>query len=473
METNDRTIQLKTHQDRLIFSPWQFPALGGGWGNGKTLAGCAKAWKLSEESPNNLGVIARKHFTDLRDSTLADFLALFGGMVKFNKGDMSATLANGSKILFRHADNLGSLTNLNLGWFWIDQAEEVTEDAYMFLRGRLRRKQAKERVGFITFNMNGHDWIWRTWFKKQDKDLQPLKDAASFDLITATTLENRDNLPEDYIKQLLNLPERVRNRYVYGSWDVAEGQIYPQFNDLLHVIDPLHPDKDWTIFEMGDHGRVNPTAWLWGAVDFRGNVIIFDEHYLANAPISTHVEAIKQVRARHELTPEDLAYSVIDPNTKAMDQNGTTVQDQYLDQGLYPPGQGQKLIGGNNDVIAGINLVSEFLQWDAERKHPISGEQGSPKLFVTRNCTNLIREMHEYIWHAVNNRSTALNQPERPRKLNDHAVDALRYGVMSVPATPDEPVDQNPLSVEARIKKHVAIVRAQQGETANPMEDFV
>src|SRR5882672_4114021 len=376
MEQNQRTINLKPHQDELIFSEAPFPALGGGWGNGKTLAGCAKAWALSEESPDNLGVIARKHFTDLRDSTLADFLNLFGGMVRFNKGDMSATLANGSKILFRHADKLGSLTNLNLGWFWLDQAEEVTEDAFIFLRGRLRRKTAKRRQGVLTFNMEGHNWIWRTWLKHLDKDEQPL-DGSDYHLITADTLANRDNLPEDYIRQILKLPERVKQRYVYGSWDVFEGQIYPMFSDQIHVIAPFSPPHDWTIFEMGDHGRTNPTAWLWGAVDFAGNLFLFDEHYLAGAPVSTHVEAMKAIRKRYSLEPHEISYSVIDPNTRSEDSTGTTIQYQYLDAGLYPSTLQSRLFGGNNDVMAGINLVSEYLQYDPDRLHPITKKKGS------------------------------------------------------------------------------------------------
>ena len=44
--------------------------------------------------------------------------------------------------------------------------------------------------------------------------------------LVADTLANRDNLPEDYVRSILKLPERVRQRYVYGSWDVFEGQIF-------------------------------------------------------------------------------------------------------------------------------------------------------------------------------------------------------------------------------------------------------
>src|SRR5262245_40812645 len=205
-EDNTRRIQLKPHQDDLIFSEADFPALGGGWGNGKSLAGCAKAWHLSEESPKNLGVVVREHLTDLVDTTYADFVSIFGGSCQIKGGQRpEAILPNGSRILFRHASNLHSLNNLNLGWFWIEQAEEVTEDAFLFLRGRLRRREVKRHQGYLTFNMEGHNWIWRTWEKLLDKDEQPLE-RADYHLIVADTLANRDNLPESFVKQILKLP---------------------------------------------------------------------------------------------------------------------------------------------------------------------------------------------------------------------------------------------------------------------------
>jgi phage terminase large subunit len=457
MDEERREIRLKPHQDDLIYSTAPFPALGGGWGNGKTLAGCARAWMLSNESPGNLGVIARKHFTDLKDSTLADFMALFGASVRFKGGQRpECTLANGSKILFRHADKLGSLTNLNLGWFWIDQAEEVTEDAFLFLRGRLRRKAAKRRSGYVTFNMEGHNWIWRTWLKLLDNEEQAL-DPADYQLLVSDTLANKDNLPEDYVRQLLKLPERVKQRYVFGSWDVFEGQIYPMFSDQVHVINPLRPKAGWAVFEAGDHGRKNPTCWLWFAVDFQGNVYVFDEHYLAGSTPTTHAEAMKAMRKRYGF--EDVAYSVIDPAIEESDL------DLYYDAGI-------SLTKGNNDVLAGINLVSEYLAIDPERESPITGLKGSPKLYVTRNCINLIRELHEYQWKVMRNRSSALNEPEAPRKYNDHAVDALRYGLMSRPTTPGIPDDVRPGTNKELIQRHLKIIRAREENSGDPMADF-
>jgi hypothetical protein len=456
-ETNDRQIQLKAHQDALIFSEADFPALGGGWGNGKTLAGCAKGWQLSEESPNNMGVVVRQHLTDLVDTTYADFVGLFGGACRIKGGQRpEAILPNGSRVLFRHASNLHSLNNMNLGWFWIEQAEEVTEDVFLFLRGRLRREGVKRHQGFLTFNMEGHNWIWRTWLKLLDKDEQPL-DPEDYHLIVADTLANKDNLPESFVRQILKLPEKVKARYVFSSWDVFEGQIYPMFSDQIHVVPLIKPEPGWQVFEMGDHGRKNPTVWLWGAVDFDGNLFIFDEHYLAGAEPSVHAEAMKRIRSRYGL--EDVARTVIDPSIEETDL------DLYWDRGIHAE-------KANNDVIGGINKVAEYLSVDPDRTNPFTGEKGSPRLFISRNCVNLIREMHEYQWKVLRNRSAALNEPEQPRKFNDHAPDALRYGVNEAPSTPEKPDDLPPNSLQARMRAHLKVIRAQREEEQDPMADY-
>jgi len=464
MESLARRIKLKTHQDDFIFSDAPFPALGGGWGNGKTLAGCIAAYLRCEESPDNLFFIARKHFTDLRDSTLADFLSLFGGKVRFSKSDMSATLANGSKILFRHLDN-AQLSNLNLGGFWIDQAEEVPESVFNALVGRLRRP-AKRRQGFLTFNMQGHNWIHRRWLKHLDQDEDPL-DPKDYQLTTATTLANKDNLPADYIDKLLKLPENVRNRFVYGSWEEFEGRIYPTFQEHTHVIAPFSLPEGWEVFEMGDHGYNNPTAWLWGAVDYDGNVFIFDEHYQRRQLVKVHAAAIIAMRQKHEL--KELSYSVIDPSTRNREGiSGLSVIAEYADNGI-------DLTPGNNSVLAGINRVAEYLAIYPDRQHPITKVLGAPKLYVTRNCVHLIEELKDYQWQALNNRSSERNAPEQPRKFNDHAADALRYGLMARPETPVEKSTAKPGSVEALKNEVLELVRAEresEQEVSTDLADY-
>lgn len=67
--------------------------------------------------------------------------------------------------------------------------------------------------------------------------------------------------------------------------------------------------------------------------------------------------------------------------------------------------------------MPGINLVRQAL---------VAGEQG-PGLLIDASCKVLIRELSNYHWQEV---------PEgvesRPLKVDDHAVDALRYLIMGL-----------------------------------------
>jgi phage terminase large subunit len=50
---------------------------------------------------------------------------------------------------------------------------------------------------------------------------------------------------------------------------------------------------------------------------------------------------------------------------------------------------------------------------------------GRPRLTFAPACANTIAEFESYAW-----RETGGAMRDEPEKINDHAMDALRYGVM-------------------------------------------
>lgn len=215
-------IKLKPFQEIYICCKKRFPAFVGGWGTGKSLAGILRGMDLSEKYPGNLGVIYRHEYRDLEDSTIRDFEQYTG--LKATGKPKEVKLKNGSQILFRHLEDLDSIQNLNLGWFWIEQAEELdTEEIWHKLKsGRLRRKIGGEEIftsGFITANTKGSNWIKKLWKDSPGKDYM---------LVEATTWENEDNLPKDFIedkRQLEKVQPAIYRRFVLNSWadeDIAD-----------------------------------------------------------------------------------------------------------------------------------------------------------------------------------------------------------------------------------------------------------
>lgn len=82
-----------------------------------------------------------------------------------------------------------------------------------------------------------------------------------------------------------------------------------------------------------------------------------------------------------------------------------SVADEYQDYGIH-------LTPANNEVMAGINRLKDLFKVN--------------KVIIDRQCTNLIDELHKYKWA-----SNLSIDKDKPIKKHDHAVDALRYLVMT------------------------------------------
>lgn len=238
MEKNleELKIKPKPFQEEFLNTKVRYPAFIAAWGTGKTLFALLRGFRLST-TPNNLGLIVRKEFTDLRDSTIRDFEEYTGLKVGSNK---DVVLPNGSVIMFRHGKELDVLKNIKLGWFLMEQAEEFeTDEQFQYLRGRLRRPGVVH-CGMVIGNVKGHNWMWRLWKANPPSDDYKLSEAA--------TQDNADNLPESYIKDLETMKKESPvhyNRFVSNSWDELElGDIVIPFSDIIesqkvHILQPF------------------------------------------------------------------------------------------------------------------------------------------------------------------------------------------------------------------------------------------
>lgn len=391
----------------------QVIAFFGGIGNGKTFAGIAKSLMrvINPDNPPQLGMIARQTYPELRDSTQRTFFELchLMGMLpevhyEYRKQENRVKFVNGHEIIFRSLDDPAKLLSINLGWFYIDQAEEVSEEVFLTLLGRLRAVENPQC--WITGNPLGHNWIWHRFIH------DPVPGNIIFN---AKTEENIHNLPEGYVDSLKNNYNEIWiNRYLYGSWDAFEGQIYPDFEPSIHVKNHFTVAPEWRRFIGIDHGRTNPTAVLWGAVDQDDVLYIYREHYEAGQDVDYHARAIQA-----HLNEGRYETYVIDPSTGAGKKDDPeTIGNRYRQ--LKIP-----VINANNDVQGGIDKVTEYF------KHG--------KIFIHKSCENLIRELVNYQWEQPSASRIELNQPEKPLKKDDHAVDSLRYLVGEVVKSSKKP----------------------------------
>lgn len=229
---NDKVIRLTRHQTRFIQSDAEYLAFIAGWGSGKTEIAICKGMELSDESPNNRGVICRKEFTDLEKSTIPDFEKYTGLKVGSNR---EAELPESkSVIMFLHFGELDVLKNMNIGWFIMEQGEEAkTDEEFIYLCGRTRRDNVKHYGRMVVANACGHNWIW-DWFKKKadskGNTILRLPHPIIGEMIDfklhleeGTTFEcNPDHLPASYLANLAVVKDKRPAdylRFVLNSYD--------------------------------------------------------------------------------------------------------------------------------------------------------------------------------------------------------------------------------------------------------------
>lgn len=408
-------------------------AYAGGFGSGKTLVGGFKCLLESLRHPGTVGLVGRQTYRSLEDTTKR---VMIDGddkppvippelVANRSESDNAVDLVNGSRIYFRSLEDhaAGKLRSLNLGWFYVDEATESTLKLWLELLGRLRHPAGPGRC-WATTNPNGHDWLWQRFHPdSQSHEPESL-------LIHAPTEENTHLRPE-YVTLLRRQPAEWVKRYVDASFDVAAGMIWDEWQRDVHVVDAsLWLPYDWRRFESLDHGRRNPTAYLQWAIDPEGFLLVEDEYYSPGL-VSQHAAAVAVKRRSLQWGP-----IVADRQVFTADAYGNTPAAEYAKHGVT-------MIAADMDVGAGLLRVSELLLRGPERTfpdwHPWAGTLGpdglgSPLLFVSERCSNLIGEIPMYVWRDLSpTLEDRQNQPEEPRKLNDHACDALRYGAMSRP----------------------------------------
>lgn len=233
-------------------------------------------------------------------------------------------------------------------------------------------------------------------------------------------LEENRNISMDAFERLTQtMSEEQKQTRRTGVYISHTGLVYGEsFSRMKNVIpDIVKSDRfdilrnNWTHFQMMDHGYNNPTAILFACYDTDGKIIIYDEIYKNKTLIK---ELAQEWNERRLILGINTEYTIGDPaiaSTNAV--SGTSIQSEYGEAGIF--------IGlGNNDVHAGIASVQRMFS-----------EQN---ILISSRCQNLLDELMKYRWdrHITKIRDRR-NKKEEPLKKDDHACDALRYGIMSRP----------------------------------------
>lgn len=287
----------------------------------------------------------------------------------------------------------------SLDFVWFD--EEPPEDIYRECQMRVLDKRG-EIFGTMT-PLKGltfiHDEIYlnqknspEVWYQFIEWEDNPYLNKEEISLLTST-------LPEDQLESRR-----------YGRFKCSEGLVYTEFDENVHVIEPFSVPADWQDNISIDPGLNNPLSAHWYCVDYDSNVYVVAEHFEAGRDIIHHSKKIKEICARLGWKKDSRGRinALIDSaaNQKTL-ASINSVTELFAEQGIITNPKVDK------DLFGGIQRVKQYLKIT----------DGKPKLYIFRNCTNLIRELKNYRWGSN----------DVPKKTDDHALDELRYYLMTKP----------------------------------------
>jgi hypothetical protein len=365
---------------------------GGAAGGGKTDALLMGALQYVDK-PNYAAALFRRSYTDL---------GLPGALMDRANEWLSETPAKWDRE--RHTWHFPSGASLTFGYIqtprdkyryqsaefqyigWDEITEFPDDDAYTFLASRLRRLEGSDIPLRIRSASNpvgqGAYWVRDRFI------LNPVGDRI---FIPATFYDNQHIDKEAYLLSLSLLPQATQERLIEGSWEAIDSAAFPHFDKELHVIKQIAVPEHWRRWEAMDFGVTNPTAWYAAGLSPEVITVIYDEYYNPGL-ISNHSSAILTRRANSWGQP---SIALCDPSIQnrtgfGFAGRGETVHSEFSKNGIY-------LVPANNDRRAGRVRIAEMLRPDPSRYfpdwHERAGELGSPSLFITENCTNLIEQM--------------------------------------------------------------------------------
>lgn len=254
------------HQEEVIESTARFQAIVGGYGSAKTYAACVLGHLLSVAIPANRGLVGRRSYSKLEDSTLRVYLDVldrsgvqYTPAEKRNGLPHRVTYANGSEVLFRETKDLGRFLGPAYGWGLFDEAQEEPHQSFKDFAGRLRLPAAWDRYKLmLATNPPGHRHWLATTFP------EGMGHKGDFHLVQVASTDN-PFLPPNYVPDLMktHTPDEVR-RIVGGRYGATyEGRpVYaPPFRYETHIGEPPFRN-DFTLLRSWDFGfRCPAVTW--------------------------------------------------------------------------------------------------------------------------------------------------------------------------------------------------------------------
>ena len=304
-----------------------------------------------------------------------------------------------SKIAFKSCDQGREKfqgTSLDYVWFDEEPPYDIYEECVMRVLDR-----CGEIWGTMT-PLKGLTWVYEEIYLNKANNPE----------VWHIHIEWADN-PFLNIKEVELLTKTLSSESVdsrrFGNFSSDCGLVYPEFDSNTHIVEPFSVPKEWQDNIAIDPGLNNPLACLFFAVDYDSNIYVVGEHYEAGRDIEYHTKKIFELadKLNWHRDSKGRLMALIDSASKQHTlAYSKSVAELFYEKGIVVNPN------VNKDMFSGIARVKEYLKARPQ------------KIFIFKNCVNLIRELKSYWWSSGDN----------PKKVDDHTLDALRYYIMTKPS---------------------------------------
>jgi len=438
-------------QKLFLASHTKHTAYGGARGGGKSWAVRDKTKRLCLRFPGIKILIVRRTYPELVNNHINQLRDELHGIAKYNKSEKVFAFPNGSTIKFGYCNNdkdLDQYQGAEYDVIFLDEATQLQEMWIKKITACVRGVNTFPKRIYYTCNPGGasHGYIKRLFIDKQYESGEVPEDYCFIQALVTDNKALMESQP-DYIRQLEALPPKLREAWLYGRWDIFEGQFFEEFRTtpdeqkchdagitveealqqhrFTHVIKPFDLNagerRGWNIMRSYDFGYNKPFSLGYWAVDYDGVLYRIMEMYGCNGTPneglkwSPHEQfrQISEFEKEHPwLKDRKIVDSVADPSIWDT-SHGESIAETAANYGIY-------FTPGDNERIPGWMQVHYRMQFD---------ENGYARMYVFNTCQAFIRTMPLMMFSET--------RPEDlDTKLEDHVADEVRYMCMSRPVKP-------------------------------------
>lgn len=449
------TYRPQEHQYMLHEDTHRIKGNFGGYGSGKTLTDqkeVAKHLFITQNANVVVGAnVSSQYEQTIKREMENDLPSFFVERVSVQ--DKYMDFKNGARLMWRSLDDPGKLRSLNLSMYLIIEGSESTNEVFTQLNTRLRNTNAiiyetdsygnkveylNEETGKVSFKIL-HDW--RQGIIESNPDSGYIRtdilmvsdkihqfglptDAEVYDqdenkidsMISSYVTATRANkyLPDDYEDTFKNRPTWWKRRYLKGSFQFAEGLVYPEY--FQAIVDPFEIPDHWLRMIAFDYGLSDRAVFAYGAIDPEKGVVYI---YKAPATENMDIEGLANIYSREssDIPQGGLAFPpIIDPKSgPKRDYQKRSLIDRFHEYGIhFEPGV--------------VSVETRIMQMNAYIR------TGKLKIFST--CTELINELRDYKFPEKTLDNVSSRNLNKPVDKNNHSINPVEWIVCRLPRDP-------------------------------------